>query len=150
MSAYKVLIDNSVWIEYFSSGTPDKLDRIIEDGLACTNKLILTELTPSFVPKNETDIIEGLWAIEILPMNIDWDTIRNYQLMNLKNGINKVGIPDLIILQQVIALKISLYNFEKHFMLMQNHLNLILYQTNHASILPHHQKKNIDEVNVRK
>lgn len=126
MSAYKVLIDSSVWIEYFNSGGFQKLDRLIEEDLACINELILTELAPSLMMKNETDIIEGLESIEMIPMNIDWDIVRDYQLMNLQNGINKVGIPDLIILQQVIDQKITLFSLDKHFKMMQNHLNFEL------------------------
>lgn len=123
MSAYNVLIDSSVWIEYFKKGGITKLDRLIEEGLACINELIFTELAPALMLKKETEILEGLQAIEMVPLNIDWDIIREYQLMNLKNGINKVGIPDLIILNQVIDQKISLFSFDKHFQLMQNHLN---------------------------
>lgn len=126
MSKYKVLIDSSVWIDYFNSGGLQKLDRLIEEDLACINELVLTELAPSLMMKNETDIIEGLHSLEIVPMNIDWDIIRDYQLINLQNGINKVGIPDLIILQQVIDQKITLFSFDKHFKLMQNHLNFDL------------------------
>lgn len=123
MSAYRILIDSSVWIEYFRTGKPEKLDRIIEEDLACINELILTELAPSLMMKNETDIIEGLQSIEKIPMNIDWHIVRDYQIMNLQKGINKVGIPDLIILQQVIDQKISLFSFDKHFKLIHNHLN---------------------------
>lgn len=123
MSAYSILIDSSVWIEYFRTGKPEKLDQIIQEDLARINELILTELVPSLMMKKETDIIEGLQSIEIIPMNIDWDIVRDYQLMNLQNGLNKVGIPDLIILQQVIDKKISLFSFDKHFKLMQNYLN---------------------------
>jgi predicted nucleic acid-binding protein len=126
MSAYSILIDSSVWIEYFRTGKPEKLDRIIEEDLACINELILTELAPSLMMKNETDIIEGLQAIEMIPMNIDWDIVRDYQLMNLQNGLNKIGIPDLIILQQAIDQKITLFSFDRHFKLMQNHLNFDL------------------------
>jgi predicted nucleic acid-binding protein len=126
MNAYSILIDSSVWIEYFRTGRPDKLDRIIEEDLACINELILSELVPPLILKKETDIIEGLKATEMVPMNIDWDIIRDYQVMNLRNGINRVGIPDLIILQQVIDQKITLYSFDKHFKLMQNHLNFDL------------------------
>lgn len=120
MSAYKVLIDTSVWIEYFKKGGIPKLDRLIEEDLACINELILTELAPSLLMKKETEILEGLQAIEMIPLNIDWAIIRDYQLMNLKNGINKIGIPDLIILNQIIDRKISLFSFDKHFQLMQN------------------------------
>ena len=122
MSAYKVLIDSSVWIEYFNKGGIPKLDRLIEEDLVCINELILTELAPVLMMKNEFEILEGLQALEMIPLNLDWDIIREYQLMNLKNEINKLGIPDLIILNQVIDQKISLFSFDKHFQLMQNHL----------------------------
>jgi predicted nucleic acid-binding protein len=127
MNAYSILIDSSVWIEYFRTGKPTRLDRIIEEDLACINELIFTELAPALSLKNETDLLEGLQAIRMIPMNIDWEIVRAYQLMNLQNGINKVGIPDLIILQQVIDQKISLFSFDKHFKQMQNHLNFELF-----------------------
>lgn len=126
ISRYSVLIDSSVWIEYFKSGGIEKLDRLIEEDLACINELILTELAPALKLRNETEILEGLQAISTVPLNIDWEIVRDYQLMNLKNGINKVGIPDLIILQQVIDEKITLFSFDKHFRLMQSQLNFDL------------------------
>jgi len=126
MSRYKVLIDSSVWIEYFKSGGIEKLDRLIEEDLACINELILTELSPALRLKNETEILEGLQAVSMISLNIDWEIVRDYQLINLKNGINKVGIPDLIILQQIIDEKITLFSFDKHFRLMQSHLNFDL------------------------
>lgn len=126
MSAYSILIDSSVWIDYFRNGKPAKLDRIIEEDLACINQLIFTELAPAISLKNVNELREGLRAIRMIPMNIDWEIIRDYQLMNLQNGIHKVGIPDLIILQQVINQKISLFSFDNHFKLMQNHLTFDL------------------------
>ena len=121
-----MLIDSSVWIEYFKSGGIEKLDRLIEEDLACVNELILTELIPAAKMKNEIDILEGLQALSMIPLNVDWKIVRDYQLMNLQNGINNVGIPDLIILQQVIDEKITLFSFDKHFRLMQNQLNFDL------------------------
>jgi predicted nucleic acid-binding protein len=126
MSRYSVLIDSSVWIEYFKAGGIDKLDRLIEEDLACVNELIMTELMPAATLKNETDILEGLQALSMIPLNIDWEIVRDYQLMNLQNGISNVGIPDLIILQQVIDEKITLFSFDKHFRLMQSSLNFDL------------------------
>ena len=126
MSSYSVLVDSSVWIEYFKNGGIDKLDRLIEEDLACVNELILTELIPAAKLKNEIDILEGLQALSMIPLNVDWKIVRDYQLMNLQNGINNVGIPDLIILQQVIDEKITLFSFDKHFRLMQNQLNFDL------------------------
>lgn len=71
MSAYSILIDSSVWIKYFRTGKPAKLDRIIEEDLACINQHILTELSPVLSLKNETKLQEGLQAIRMNPMNID-------------------------------------------------------------------------------
>lgn len=126
MSRYKVLVDSSVWIEYFKSGGLPKLDILIEEDLACLNEIIFTELAP-FLIKNDEDVaLEGLKAIEKIPLKIDWDIIRKYQLVNLENGINKVGIPDLIIMQQVIDEKISLFSLDQHFHLMNKHLSFDL------------------------
>lgn len=126
MSRYNVLIDSSAWISYFKYGKIPKLDRLLEEDLACINELILTELAPALMKKKEHEILEGLRAIQKIPMQIDWDLIREYQLMNLENEINRVGIPDLIILQQVIDQKLSLFSFDKHFKLMRDHLTFDL------------------------
>lgn len=126
MSSYNVLIDSSVWIEYFKSGGIEKLDRLIEEDFACINELIFTELAPALMLRNESAILDGLHALTMIPLNIDWQIVRDYQLMNLQNGINKIGIPDLIILQQVIDEKITLLSFDMHFRLMQSQLNFDL------------------------
>jgi len=119
MSRYKVLVDTSVWIDYFKKGGIPKLDRLLEEDLACVNEIIFTELAPSLIKQNEFIALKGLQAIEKIPLKIDWQIIREYKLMNLKNGINKVGIPDLIILQQVVDEKITLFSLDKHFKLMR-------------------------------
>jgi len=126
MSKYKVLVDSSVWIRYFKSGGIESLDRLIEENLVCINEIILTELAPALIKKKENEVLSGLLAIEMIPLNLDWEIIRRYQLMNLENGINKLGIPDLMIMQQVIEEKLTLFSFDKHFKLMQNHLNFEL------------------------
>jgi len=123
MSRYKVLVDSSVWIDYFRSGGIPLLDRLIEEDLVCINELIFTELAPPLILQKKNDILEGLKALELIPLSIDWEIIRQYQAMNLQKGINKVGIPDLIILQQVVDEKISLFSFDRHFKLMQSFLN---------------------------
>jgi predicted nucleic acid-binding protein len=126
MSGYRVLVDSSVWIDYFKSGNVPLLDQMIIEDLVCTNELILTELSPFLEHKGKFDIVENLQELETIPFSIDWSLIRKYQVLNLQNGVNKVGIPNLIILQQVIQEKISLFTFDKHFKLMQDYLNFEL------------------------
>lgn len=126
MSRYKVLVDSSVWIQYFRSGDIPLLDRLIEEELVCTNELILTELLPVLKHRGRNDVWESLTALEKIPLNINWDAIREYQWMNLQNGLNQVGIPDLMIIQQVIDERITLFSFDKHFRLMGRFLTFDL------------------------
>jgi hypothetical protein len=122
MNSYQVLVDSSVWIQYFRFGGIEKLDRLLEEDLVCTNDLILSELGPSLIVQNKVEIWESLRALNRIPLRIDWDLIRGYQILNMKNGINKIGIPNLIIVQQVIEEKLSIFTFDKHFKLMNNFL----------------------------
>ena len=124
----KVLVDSSVWINYFRYGGNPLLDIMINEDLICCNELILTELAPSLIHQNKKNILESLGAIENIPLKIDWANIRKYQLLNLQNGINKVGIPDLIILQQVIQKKLALFAFDKHFKLIRNIIDFDLIE----------------------
>ncbi|MEP2447516.1 MAG: PIN domain-containing protein [Balneola sp.] len=126
MSRYKVLVDSSVWIQYFKKGKLPILDRLIEENLVCVNELILTELIPILKKQQHYVAIDSLNSLELIPLKIDWELIREYQFMNLKNGINKVGIPDLMILQQAIEEKMTLYTLDKHFKLMNEIYNFEL------------------------
>ena len=116
-----VLIDTSGWISFFKHGDGIVSELISED-IVCTNELILTEILPVLYLKKQEALIESLNSIPVLPLNIDWSLIRGYQVMNLERGVNKVGIPDLIILQQVIEQKLSFYTLDKHFKLMNEFL----------------------------
>lgn len=49
------------------------------------------------------------------------------QLTCLRNGINKVGIPDLIIAQHAIQNNLSLFSLDKHFTLLGRHMPLNLH-----------------------
>lgn len=128
MSRYQVLADSSVWITYFKNGEPSVLDRLIQEDLVCINEIILTELVPILIKQNEVKTAKSLLALERIPLHIDWEIIRGYQLNNLQNGINRVGIPDLIILQQVIDQKLTLFSYDKHFKLMRKHLSFELFE----------------------
>lgn len=126
MSRYKVLVDSSVWIDYFKNGGSDLLSKLLEEDFVCINELIFTEIAPILIKTNQTEVVESLRSLEFVPLNIDWVSVRNYQVLNLRNGINKVGIPDLIILQQVVEEKIALFSLDKHFSLIKKHVQFEL------------------------
>ncbi len=114
-----ILVDSSVWIDYFRSGlNSEVLDELIDNNILCINNLILAELVPYLNVKKQFDVIELLWEITNIPISINWKNIIEYQSICIKNGINKVGIPDLIILDNVIQNKLELYSLDKHFALI--------------------------------
>ncbi|MEQ8906152.1 PIN domain-containing protein [Ekhidna sp.] len=122
-----VLVDSSVWIDYFRNGN-DRMDSLIEEDLVVTNEIILSELIPSLKLQKQEEVIESLLSLDSAELNIDWELIRQYQILNLQNGINKVGIPDLIILQQTIEQNLYLLSLDKHFKLMQKHFDFKLFE----------------------
>ena len=114
-----ILVDSSVWIEYFK-GNKDtlSLNKLLDLNSVCVNDLILTELLPSINHKKEAVLRELLLVITKIPLAISWNTLINMQTQNLKRGINKVGIADLIIIQNVIDNDLELFSFDKHFQLI--------------------------------
>jgi predicted nucleic acid-binding protein len=116
-----VLVDSSVWIEYFRGNKRALgLNKLIDLNSICINDLILSELIPSINHKKETAIKELLLAISKMPLDIDWNNIIQMQTLNLKKGINNIGIPDLIIAQNAINNNIELYAIDNHFLIMSD------------------------------
>lgn len=125
-----VLLDSSIWIEYFrvsNSKISAEVDRLIDSGNIHTNELILTELLPYLKQRKQTQIIQIQESIECFQMTIDWKQIIDFQTMNLRNGINNVGIPDLLIAQNILQNRATLFTLDKHFKLMSNFFKLSLH-----------------------
>lgn len=123
-----VLIDSSVWIEYFKgaeSALP--LNGLIDTNNICVNDLILAELIPSINHKKEKTLKQLLMTITKIRININWNNIIYMQTQNLRHGINKVGIADLIITQNAIENDLELFAIDKHFALMAELHGLKLY-----------------------
>lgn len=121
----RVLVDSSVWIDYFrGKKSADILDILIEEGLILTNQLILAELLPHMLIRKEKKLSELLKSVPQLPLEIDWDAIVQLQVTCLKKGINKVGLPDLIIAQNAMQNDAVLYSLDQHFQLISKHILL--------------------------
>jgi predicted nucleic acid-binding protein len=119
-----ILVDSSIWINYFRGNRNidyDFMNEIIDNNQICTNNLILSELIPSLLHNKQNEIIDILKSIKNIALNINWDEIITFQHTNIKNGINNVGIPDLIIMQNVIDNALVLYSNDKHFTIMSKH-----------------------------
>jgi predicted nucleic acid-binding protein len=123
----RILVDSSIWIDYFRGGeSSEVMDSYIDENIICTNYLILSELIPALRIRKKYKLIELLNEVSKVPLTINWNRIIDYQTLCLKNGINKVGIPDLIIVDNTMENDLMLFSLDKHFKLMSNHIDLKL------------------------
>jgi len=123
-----VLVDTSIWIDYFKTGDNSKdLDYLIDENIVVVNDIILAELVPYLKIKKQSKVIKLLQEMNRLPMNIHWDEIIEYQLKCLKSGANGVGIPDLIIAQNAKQNGCKIYSLDKHFRLLNQVLKVKLH-----------------------
>ena len=120
-----VLVDTSIWVEYFRTGdNSEKLDFFIDENLIVTNDLILAELIPFLKIQNQRKLINLLLNINKFDLSVNWNQIIEYQYKCLKNGLNGIGIPDLLIAQNAKQNHCEIYSLDNHFRLMQDILNL--------------------------
>ena len=124
----QVLVDTSVWIDYFrGTGNALGLDFLIDENIIVTNEIILAELTPYLKIKKQTKVIELLREIKKTPLDINWKEIIEFQVLCLESGANGVGIPDLIIAQNAKQNANRVYSLDKHFRLLNQVLSVDLY-----------------------
>ena len=75
-----VLVDTSIWVEYFRTGkNSEKLDFLIDENLIVTNDLILAELVPALRVRRHQKLVKLLQNINKLELSIAWDQIIEFQ-----------------------------------------------------------------------
>ncbi len=122
-----VLVDTSVWVEYFRHGKNlEQLDFIIDENLVVTNDLILAELVPFLKARNQNKIIILLQSINKLQLNIQWGQIIDLQYECLKSGLKGIGIPDLIIAQNAKHNGCEIYSLDNHFQIIKDIIKINL------------------------
>ncbi len=123
-----VLVDTSIWIDYFRGGENSMdMEFLIDENLILTNDIILAELIPYLKIKKQTKVINLLYEVTRIPLDIRWEEIIEFQLKCLKSGANGVGIPDLIIAQNAKQNNYKIYSLDKHFRLLDKVLKVNLH-----------------------
>ncbi|MBT8367072.1 MAG: PIN domain-containing protein [Deltaproteobacteria bacterium] len=124
-----VLVDTSIWIDYFRSGNnTEKLDFLIDENLIVINDLVLAELVPSLKVRKQRKIVNLLYNIRKLKLSINWNQIIEFQFKCLKNGLNGIGLPDLVVAQNAKQNRCEIYSLDIHFSLMKDILELQLFE----------------------
>ncbi|MCU7859283.1 MAG: PIN domain-containing protein [Candidatus Thiodiazotropha sp. (ex Lucinoma kastoroae)] len=124
----EVLVDTSIWIDYFRGGDSSKdMDSLIDENVIVTNDIILAELIPYLNIKKQTKVVKLLHEVNLVPLNIYWEEIIEFQVKCLKSGANGVGITDLIIAQNAKQNSCMVYSLDKHFRLLNQVLKVKLH-----------------------
>lgn len=124
-----VLVDSSVWIEYFrSTDKTTTLAYLIAEDFVVVNDLVLAELIPALRLSHKLKHIRLMQIIHCPQLELNWTELIEMQVLCLRKGINKVGIPDLIIAQHAMQNDFELYTLDKHFKLLAGILPLKLYR----------------------
>ena len=125
----KNLIDSSAWIEYFRGNKRYQsiIDDLIDKNAICTNDIILAELLPSILHRNEHNLVELLDGVKKCPLTINWQEICEMQLLNFEHGNYRIGILDIIIAQNCIQNELKLVECDKHFEVMAGYMPLKLF-----------------------
>lgn len=123
-----ILVDSSVWMDYFKGGEKSfYLEILLRRNLIQINDVVLAEITPPLILRKQNTLVEILDSIKSKPLEVYWPGIIDLQILNLKNGINKIGIPDLILVQHCLVHNLELWSFDKHFELMAGIAKLKLF-----------------------
>ena len=70
------IVDSNIWIEFFNRGNfYNSVSDLLLNNEVYINKIILAELIPSARAHNEKELIECLYGIELLELNINWNEI---------------------------------------------------------------------------
>lgn len=124
-----VLVDSSIWIAYFKSGQHTQtLEPLIDANRVCVNDVILAELCPSMIHRRERELNKLLLSIHSVPLHIDWTRVIAMQALNLRNGLNKVGLVDILIAQNAADNGLALLSEDKHFAVMSTLHGFSLYE----------------------
>ena len=124
----RVLVDSSVWIDYFRAGRrAEDLETLLDDNRIVTNDLILAELVPALHLKRQSRLIDLLGQLQREPLQPDWNEIIRLQIICLRHGINGVGLPDLLIAQHATQHGLQLMTCDRHFRRLASHAPLQLH-----------------------
>jgi len=125
-----IIVDSSVWIDYFNGvNTPqtDKLDEILEMELLGIGDIIMTEVLQGFRSDRDYRAAKkALTSLAILPMlgtEIAIKSADNFRLLR-KQGITVRKTNDVIIATFCIENNCSLLFSDKDFMPFVNYLGL--------------------------
>lgn len=129
----KVIVDTSIWIDYLKYGKyKPEMELLLRKQKAITTETILLELVPVLIHHKQDEIVDLLRSLERVPVFVNWTALVDAQVKCLKNGMNKIGPIDLIIMQSAIEYSVMIFSADKHFKVLGKHFDFKIYEPESA------------------
>lgn len=113
-----VLVDSSVWIDYFNGKTRDPLQMLLDSGQACVNDVILSEVMPILIFRQNKEACDLMASLPQYATKVTWQEALEAQVQNLRAGINGVNLLDILIALNAKKNGLDVLTYDKHFALM--------------------------------
>lgn len=114
-----VLVDTSIWIEYFNrdkSVIADSLERLLEENKVVVTGIIITELLQGTKNKNEFDaILENITALPLLESRINTWIEAGRISFNLRRIGLTIPTTDILIASIAIENNCQIFTMDPHF-----------------------------------
>ena len=118
----KVLIDTSIWIEYFRGNAriDEAVDLLIDSGRAYITGPVMAELIQGVKTKKQAEeLLTNLKALPYVDIRkSDWSDIGFFSLEFRKKGI-AIPFTDTVIACMAIKNHLCVYSLDKHFDLIE-------------------------------
>jgi len=132
MSGERVLVDTSVWVEYFRGDSPlvsDKVDRLLSEAEICVPKIVLAELLQGAKSNREISVIEDfLEAFLIIDQGPDTWIKAGKLSRELKGRGKTFHLIDCYIAMIADESRCAVFSLDAHFQEIRKVLPLRLYR----------------------
>jgi tRNA(fMet)-specific endonuclease VapC len=132
MSAEKVLIDTSVWIDYFqnaSSPISEEVDRILNESKVYVPKIVIAELIQGAKTSKEIAVIEDfLDAFYIIDHKEDTWIKAGRLSYDLKKKGKNIHLLDCYIATISLQFGCKIFTLNRHFKKIQTVINIALIE----------------------
>ncbi len=130
MSGERILIDTSVWIDYFRGTTAsvaEKVDRILDEDEIFIPKMVIAELTQGALSAKEITVIDGFMeAFHIIDRSDDTWAKAGRLAYDLKRKGKSVALSDCYLAVIAEAHRCGIFTLNRHFREIKNCLNISL------------------------
>jgi len=130
MSVEKILIDTSIWIDYFrnkSSKISEKVDSILSNHEVYVPKIVIAELIQGAKSEREISVIEDfLGAFNIIDQKEDTWLKTGKLCFNLRKKGKNINLTDCYIAIIADEHKCQIFTLDEHFKEIQKMLSITL------------------------